>query len=153
MKHTTEEREQLRIQERDLETKQSKKRRLEQNTAKKLVKKAKMMTKKRQKPEIPVAKAKVHDWVAVAFENGWYPGIVTQIGPEKLTVDFLHPTSVQGRFKDPPRPDVAEIYPTFVFACPIDQPSLKQGRHYTISNCSRLQEQYNALKARIGWTA
>ena len=48
----------------------------------------------------PVLTPKIGDWVAVAYENGWFPGHVLRADEETETyyTNFLHPCSTAGQY-------------------------------------------------------
>ena len=77
---------------------------------------------------IPLSTPAVHDWVAVAYDNGWYPGHVVSIhDADTYVVNFLHPTSLANNFWYPPRKDEVAVTMPFIFACPLDPPRPTSG--------------------------
>lgn len=99
-------------------------------TARRLVAAAKRRKTAKQHTEpapTPVPTPKNNDWVAVAFNNGWYPGRVIDgnLPDGQVMVDYLHPATVPGQFRYPTPPDVTPTKPVFVFACPIKPSNTK----------------------------
>ena len=100
---------------------------------------------------VPCQKPDMHDWVAVGYENGWYPGYVTQANDDNDTcvVNFVHPSSLPGQFKYPGQSDTATVSNTFVFACPLKPPQPKSGgRIFVIPQADALQQQYDRFRYR-----
>lgn len=98
---------------------------------------------------IPLSTPAVHDWVGVAYDNGWYPGHVSIHDADIYVVSFLHPTSLANNFRYPPRKDEVAVTMPFIFACPLDPPRpTSGGRMFILPQSGRLVQQYNQFKAR-----
>ena len=69
----------------------------------------------------PVLTPKIGDWVAVVYENGWFPGHVLRADEDTETyyTNFLHPCSTAGQYKHPHRADQADVRKCFIFAAQI----------------------------------
>ena len=91
----------------------------------------------------------MRNWVAVGYDNGWYPGHVTSNDNDSCVVNFLHPSSLLGQFKYPSQIDTATVVNTSVFACPLDPPEPKSGGHvFVLLQAEVLQQQYNYFRFR-----
>ncbi|XP_052063719.1 uncharacterized protein LOC127703237 isoform X2 [Mytilus californianus] len=58
-------------------------------------------------------------WIAVAFENTWYPGLVDSIEADGLLVNFMHPCLLErNKFQWPRKSDTMKVEKKFVlFVC------------------------------------
>jgi hypothetical protein len=75
-----------------------------------------------------VPKLQVYDWVAVSYDNGWYPGQVVQIADDDtVIVNFIHPCSLVGQYKYPSTKDTVPVKRHFIFACPLEPSVPKSG--------------------------
>ena len=99
----------------------------------------------------PVLTPKIGDWVAVAYENGWFPGHVLRADEETETyyTNFLHPCSIAGQYKHPHRADQADVRKCFIFAAQIQPPvSTSGGRIRILPDNTTLAQQYNLFRRR-----
>ena len=101
-------------------------------------------------PARNIAEPQLSDWVAVGYDNGWYPGYITALQSDScVEVKFMHPTSISGHYKFPDPEDIAAVDIPFIFACPIDSPLLNSsGRVYILQTAMALQQDYLAFKLR-----
>ena len=165
-RHRQEERNQLQTEERELQEESARKQQklmkkaTQQVSAKKTSKSKAKKTKPRHSrsasataTEIParnIAEPQLSDWVAVGYDNGWYPGYITALQSDScVEVKFMHPTSISGHYKFPDPEDIAAVDIPFIFACPIDSPLLNSsGRVYILQTAMALQQDYLAFKLR-----
>ncbi|KAK6187516.1 hypothetical protein SNE40_005522 [Patella caerulea] len=89
------------------------------------------------------------DWIAVAFDNGWFPGMVTSVCDENVIVDFLQPTSLPCQFKRPTPKDELQIKRIYVFAGPLLPPvPTSGGRLYSLPQTAAVELSYKKFKAK-----
>ena len=87
----------------------------------------------------------IGDFVAVAFEDRWYPGEVMAIDDSSFTVSFFEycgNTAAQG-FKYPRRPEVIDIETRFIIAGNLAIQPIRGGRAWEIDECGAINEDYN----------
>lgn len=99
----------------------------------------------------PALTPKIGDWVAVAYENGWFPGHVLEADEETETyyTNFLHPCSVAGQYKHPHRADQADVRKCFIFAAQIQPPvPASGGRIFILPDNTTLAQQYCLCRKR-----
>ena len=87
-------------------------------------------------------------WVAVAYENGWFPGIVEGKEKNMFLIDFMEPGLKLGIYKWPLKPDSGLIDPKYVFH-QIQNPPVPThgGRHFTLEDAAFIQSDYLKYKA------
>ena len=147
-------------------TKQTGKRKAEQNISQAKPKKSKVSETESgssnnhvQSVVVPsVTSACVNDWVAVGYENGWYPGKILSIQSDNdnektHTIDFLHPTNREGIFKDPPgRADVSTVPREFIFVkFNVPPISVSRGRRYELVEYESACDLYQVYKNHNQW--
>ena len=99
----------------------------------------------------PVLTPKIGGWVAVAYENGWFPGHVLEADEETETyyTTFLHPCSIAGQYKHPHRADQADVRKRFIFAAQIQPPvPASGGRIFILPDNTTLAQQYCLCRKR-----
>ena len=126
-----------------------------QKVSKKLVAKAKKTkTNKDQKLHRLTAKLPSNDalkagrWVAVAFEDTWYPGLLTEIdiASRRHTVDFAYPCKRAGDFKWPDGKDLQAVEQKFILCADLDLICRGGGRIMTISQHKDVTALFQAFK-------
>lgn len=159
------EKSQLKIQEMDLqETVCRKRKQLDNATkraAKQLVKKAKVgrPSKKTTVSTISlpcIPDPTLNDWVAVAYENGWFPGQVIPAfedsDKDTYLVNFLHPSSLPGQYKYPSPADVTPVNKTYIFMCPLDPPiPTSGGRIFSLPHYIDIDKKFKEFCAVKKW--
>ena len=92
------------------------KRKANGNSAASSSKKQRVEQREQQLPLPSQAELVTGQLVTVAYENGWYPGVIVDTVDDDIEINFMHATTEGGRFfKWPPRDDVALLPPTFIF--------------------------------------
>ena len=118
-----------------------------QNKKKKSTVGAKQTAKKRRKidkpePSVPEPFKGVLDvnlCVAVAYEDGWFPGVVCdKLGDDSVRVRFLHPTR-NGRYQFPSVKDKQIVPRHFIMAAPLNLYPVN-ARFYEIEQCQEMRE-------------
>lgn len=75
------------------------------------------------------------DWVAVVYDNTWYPGIIEHISVDILTVSFMQPTPLGDKFFWPKKADRQTICSNGIL-CKIKPPVPVSNRHFLIKDTS-----------------
>lgn len=76
-------------------------------------------------------------------------GQVLHTDGDVIKVDFLHASALNGRFRRPPRPDVATVERKFVFMLMNVPPvPVSGGRMFNVAECTQLEDSYKLYKAR-----
>ena len=94
-------------------------------------------------------------WVAVAYENGWYPGLIMNIqsgddGSMQYKLDFLHPANTKGKFRVPSPADVSTVAALFIFAVFESPPvPVSGGGLYKLENVQTDVDKYQASAMEV----
>ena len=166
-RHRQEERNQLQTEERERQEESVRKQRklmktaTQQVSAKKTSKKSKAQkTKPRhsrsaaatesETPARNIAEPQLSDWVAVGYDNGWYPGYITALQSDScVEVKFMYPTSISGHYKFPDPEDIAAVDIPFIFACPSDSPLLNSSGSLRSANSQGTTTRLPGLQTQV----
>lgn len=87
-------------------------------------------------------------WVAVAYENGWFPGIIQSKEDNMFEIDFMEPGLKLGIYKWPLKPDSCAIDVQYIFH-QIQNPPVPThgGRYFMLKDASYIQSVYLKYKA------
>ena len=89
-----------------------------------------------------------NDYVAVAYQDSWYPGIVLKkIDDKTATVKFMFPCAKTGYFKWPTRDDLQKVDLEFVLKCGFTPECQNSGRQWFVKCSNEIQEVYDLYSA------
>ena len=90
-------------------------------------------------------------WVIVAFEDTWYPGLVSHINQEnkELTIKFMHLCKgSEGKFQWPTKEDKTKVDIKFVIFVPLPPVSKNNNRTFEFEGTECIQVLYEKFKER-----
>ena len=134
---------------------------ISQKAARKLLKNAKGYVHKKKsnsrrkhvhikitKPTVNYRKIVENDWVAVAYEDGYFIGNATSVKNDMVTVDFLASATTEHMYKRPAKPEVVGVQQKFIFI-KIDGTNVVPvcgGRFLKLTNASDVKQKYDQFK-------
>jgi hypothetical protein len=87
------------------------------------------------------------EYVIVAYQDGWYPGVVQTVSDEDTaTVKFMTPCSQQGFFKWPLRDDKQIVKRKFVIETKIVPDCVNSGRQWYLKDFRKFQEKFEVFE-------
>ena len=91
---------------------------------------------------------KVDQWVAVAYQDHWYPGLVRKIWPGKssIQVDFTARTTNHSQFKWPNGTDIQRVEKEFVISTDFSLEPVRRGRAWSLET-TVIDEIYRIFRA------
>ena len=95
-------------------------------------------------PSAVVPEPKEGDYVVVAYERTWYPGVVMKEGNGELEISFLRRKGTG--FVWPSRPDRQTVERAYVIPCTLDLSS-ENNRLFNIHNTSEIDTLYQEFMA------
>ena len=90
---------------------------------------------------------KTNDYVAVAYQDNWYPGIVTASKQEVFVVKFLVPGKPSGIYTWPLREDVQTVHAKAIIGHGFVPDCMSGGRLWRVKEHAELSELYTMVAA------
>ena len=90
----------------------------------------------------------VSTYIAVAYEDAWYPGVVQVVDSESdnFDVTFLHGTRTTGVYNWPSREDKQKVNVEYILKCGFVPEAINSGRLWKISEHEEIQSLYQQFK-------
>ena len=88
----------------------------------------------------------VSQYVAVAYEDSWYPGIVLSVKDDTSEVKFLHATRISGVYSWPSREDKQKVQAEYILKCVFLPEPVNSGRLWKIMEHAEIQEAYDEFR-------
>ena len=86
------------------------------------------------------------DYVAIAYQDAWYPGCVEKVEKDVATVNFMAPCRMAGVFTWPARKDTQEVNRTFILSCGLVPEARNSGRQWFFKEHCDLEIKYLGFK-------
>lgn len=89
-------------------------------------------------------------WIAVAFEDTWYPGLVDSIEPDGLLVNFMHPCLLEkNKFQWPKKVDTMKVEKKFVLFVCLPPTRFQRGEKFYFEGYELILKLYLDFKKNI----
>lgn len=82
----------------------------------------------------------VNEYVAVAYQDKWYPGVVEKLSGDVMTVNFMESTRNPGYFTWPARKDVQQVSKEFIIFRDFVPACKNSGRLWHVEDHVKIQE-------------